>query len=188
MRTHQMLQIDGWRAEGHHFPWVHSLLMKMVLALITATCMPHSAKLNPYLNIYTGGLTIFLLLWHWSSAQPFPIILKTGFTRIGAAVLCCSHPVCRPWCLWEGSTQMNGGSIYSFLFALKRLTGARLEDTCVVEWARTIWLNHWKQCLNSLLLFAVICTPISQCGSTSHMSRVVKITAQGTGESQTVAL
>lgn len=89
MRIHQKLQIDRWRAKGHPFPWVQPSLMKMVLPLIAVTCTPHSARLNPYWNLYTWGLTTFIPLWGWSSAQTFPLTSNTGFTRIGATVLCC---------------------------------------------------------------------------------------------------
>lgn len=109
MRTHQTLQIDRWRDKGHSFAWVQPSLMKMVLPLVAVACTPHSARLNPYLNLYTRGLTMFLPLWDWSSAQPFPIISNTGFTRIGATALRClalvlpgSHSMCRPWCLCKG--------------------------------------------------------------------------------------
>ena len=200
MRTHQMLQIDRWRAKGHPFPWVQPSLMKMVLPLVAVTCTPRYARLNPY-------WAMFIPLWDWSSAQPFPLTSNTGFTRIGATVLHClalvlpgptpgvptyTTKVCRPWFLCEGKAAhrwvLGVDTVFICLAQLKTLLGARLEGICVAEWARTIWLKGRKQCLDSLLLFTVICTLISQYGSTSHPFRVVKITAGGSGESQLGAL
>lgn len=161
MRTHQTLQTDGWRAKGHPFPWVQPSLMPMVLPLVAVTCMPHSARLRPYLNLFTWGLTMFIPLWDWSAAEPFPLTSDPGSTRMGATVLCClsscppwSHPMGRPWFLCKRKAAhrwvLGVFTVFICLAQLKTSPGARLEGMCALNEPEPF---DWRGESSALILF-----------------------------------
>lgn len=148
MRTRHMLQLDKGRAKGYAFPWVQPSLMKMILPLVAVTCMPRSARLNPYLNLSTWGLTVFtpltlgLIICTAFSSYFKRWVYKNWCNCPTRSSTCppCAHPLCRPQLLCKGKAARRW--VLGVFTVFICLTQLKMSPRGKDGWYLCVWMIH----------------------------------------------